>query len=274
MKFIVFFLIYLTPVLALAQTNECLEGDCQNGQGKLKCACGYVFEGMFKNGQKVFGTMIKKELTYKGEFKDDMVHGKGKITYKDGSWYEGEFEFTQLHGEGEYHHTSGWIYKGLLAYNKYEGFGTLYQNEQGKLRIKQGEFLEDELNGFGFYKNIVGDVYIGEFKKSKFHGVGIWLNKTENSYDFGTFKKDEFNNEIPVDVERDGAFSSSYTGKSGEYQVSVNADRSIIEIKKKILEKEVLIRFNKKDKEVYIGTPDNNKGILLYQDATYKLVNN
>ena len=35
-----------------------------------------------------------------GEFKDDLLNGKGKITYLDGSLAEGEFKDGNLHGPG------------------------------------------------------------------------------------------------------------------------------------------------------------------------------
>ena len=63
--------------LCISQEDECLEGDCKNGFGILKCACGYTFEGIFEEGEKVSGKIIKPKLTYTGPFKDDMAHGMG-----------------------------------------------------------------------------------------------------------------------------------------------------------------------------------------------------
>ena len=35
---------------------------------------------------------------YEGEFKDDELNGKGKITFRSGTIYEGEFKDDRLNG--------------------------------------------------------------------------------------------------------------------------------------------------------------------------------
>lgn len=33
--------------------------------------------------------ILKNGVKYDGEWKDDMLHGKGKLTWADGSYYDG-----------------------------------------------------------------------------------------------------------------------------------------------------------------------------------------
>ncbi len=58
---------------------------------------GTVFEGQFANNKKNgFGVMNHLDRKYEGNFKDNLPHGKGKVTYKDGHlvkgvWNEGVY---------------------------------------------------------------------------------------------------------------------------------------------------------------------------------------
>ena len=74
-----FFLVVLFSSTIQISYAQCLEGDCINGYGKFTCDCGYLFEGMFKNGSRVTGTLTKEDLVYTGEFKYDLAHGFGII---------------------------------------------------------------------------------------------------------------------------------------------------------------------------------------------------
>ena len=170
--------------------GQCIEGDCVNGYGRLKCDCGYLYEGVFKDGLKVNGTLIKDELTYKGEFEFDQAHGKGRITYKDGSWYEGEFRYSQPDGHGTYDLNNGWVYKGMLKAGNFEGIGAKFhlKSEENYSEFKVGEFKADEMNGIGVYYDN-GYTLIGTFEKGKLHGIGVVLSEKEGNWQLLKFKK-------------------------------------------------------------------------------------
>lgn len=63
-----------------------------HGKGKLLFPDGRMFEGTFKNGNKVKGKETYDWGYYEGEFKDDAWYGDGKVTNNDGSYYSGYFE--------------------------------------------------------------------------------------------------------------------------------------------------------------------------------------
>ena len=173
----------------LYSQDTCLTGDCVNGIGKLLCECGYTYEGEFKNGEKVHGKLIKKELTYEGDFKDDMAHGQGKITFKDGSWYAGSFAFSQPDGEGVYHLTNGFVYQGQLSGGYFKGWGDKLKEKDAVVVDRYtGWFSEDELNGVGVRIHSNGIREIGQFQKGKLQGLGMIIHPS-GSADIGKYKK-------------------------------------------------------------------------------------
>ena len=42
---------------------------------------------------------------FEGEWKEDFMHGKGKMVHADGDIYEGEWAFDMAHGFGLYAHS-------------------------------------------------------------------------------------------------------------------------------------------------------------------------
>lgn len=131
---IILFIIFLNPIFGEETKRTCIEGDCQNGKGKLQNEEGIIGEGIFKNG-KPHGLMkaykqddpekysimyfingkidTSKPVSswfddgdhYVGYYNSDMnMHGKGKLTYLDGSVqcvYEGSFVNGKKHGQGK-----------------------------------------------------------------------------------------------------------------------------------------------------------------------------
>ena len=82
---------------------KCISGDCENGTGIKEYE--YIrYEGQFKNGQRHgHGKLISKanSLAYfEGTFANDLFHGKGTLTYTDGTvfqltWNNGEVKVRQ-----------------------------------------------------------------------------------------------------------------------------------------------------------------------------------
>lgn len=57
-------------------------------------------------------TSLSGCLSYIGAWKENQIHGKGKMIYVDGSSYEGEFADNKLSGKGTYQLSDGRILKG------------------------------------------------------------------------------------------------------------------------------------------------------------------
>lgn len=88
---------------------------------------GSYYEGLFKENKKHgFGKFVFQNLDiYIGQFKEDLISGKGIYKYSDGRIYEGEFFENAKHGKGKYVMKSGIIYDGQFEFGKRSGKGTL-----------------------------------------------------------------------------------------------------------------------------------------------------
>ena len=108
-------------------TPGCVEGDCENGLGTFEDLFGARYKGTFTNGllngkgeiYDIFGQLVFKgefkqgslngygeftgsKLSYSGEFVDDLMHGKGKMTFLNGDIYDGDFVNDLRDGKGVY----------------------------------------------------------------------------------------------------------------------------------------------------------------------------
>lgn len=102
---------------------------------------------------------------YEGEFSDDLMHGKGKLTIVGKGTYEGKFVRGKKSGEGTFTFINGDIYK--------------------------GEWVDDKMQGSGQYTFANGDIYKGTFANDQFNGSGTYT-KDGKSYT-GTWKNNEYN---------------------------------------------------------------------------------
>lgn len=151
---------------AIAQ-DTCIKGDCENGYGELKCDCGYLYKGEFRNGKKTRGTLYKEDLHYTGTFQHDMPWGEGAIYFADSSSYRGEFSGAAPHGFGKYYLPAGKMYKGMLIEGDFNGFGIKFQDSNNLSHYYAGTFDNDIKNGFGIEK--AGDsITLGYYKKGNF----------------------------------------------------------------------------------------------------------
>ena len=102
---------------------------------------------------------------YEGEFKDDLMHGTGKLYIVEKGTYEGEFVEGKKTGEGTFNFSNGDTYKGA--------------------------WLNDKMEGEGKYTFANGDTYSGDFSNNMFNGYGTYT-KNGQSYS-GTWKNNAYN---------------------------------------------------------------------------------
>ncbi len=106
------------------------------------------------------------KINYEGELNDDgLYHGKGVITYPNGSKYVGEFKDGKRDGQGTHTYPNGRKYVGEYKSNLRNGQGTLTYSS--------------------------GEKYVGEFKDGKYTGKGV-LFKVNGEIKSGTFSNDIF----------------------------------------------------------------------------------
>jgi hypothetical protein len=187
-----------------------LEDGQRNGVGKYtQLETGVTFEGLWKNNTLINGTLIEnsENIVFTGDFKDYILHGKGKKTrkFKSGEIhiYEGEFQNGFLHGENcKCTVTAGKItktYTGVFRNNNLHGKGTLLHiNEETKTTINYiGEFQNDRINGNVKYEMTDGKTtttYEGERYNGRNHGYGKKTTTTNGitTVEEGMFENDKF----------------------------------------------------------------------------------
>ena len=106
---------------------------------------------------------------YKGEFLDDMCHGKGVMISPSGDKFEGEF-WKGKKIKGTYTFADGKVYKGGFLDGMFHGKCVVTWPDGTKF---EGEFLDDMFHGKGVMTWPDGKVYKGEFLDGMLHGKGV-----------------------------------------------------------------------------------------------------
>ncbi|MFN0215473.1 MAG: caspase family protein, partial [Saprospiraceae bacterium] len=186
-----FFRFSALAIMLVANTQQivaqCISGNCQNGNGVYRYA---------------------SNSKYTGQFKNSLRHGKGKMTYTDGSIYEGPFNYGKKQGDG-----------GTITYingDKYAGqwSGDL-PNGRGKYFFKtkeryEGNFVNGEFDGQGTMYYADGAYFTGGWKKSKKHGSGT-LVSTDGEQKSGTWNQGKLVNKPAGAPNRQDSSTASNT---------------------------------------------------------------
>ena len=107
---------------------------------------------------------------YKGQFKNGKKGPRGYMRFGDANVYEGEFKDNAISGKGKITNSIKKIeYIGEWRMNKMHGYG-VYKWQDG--RRYQGEYNDDKKHGFGAYMWGDGRVYYGMWKDGLQHGEG------------------------------------------------------------------------------------------------------
>lgn len=92
-------LFVVSSMLSLSILNaQCIEGDCENGEGKFLYKDNSIYQGKFENKKaNGFGVCVYANgNVYKGEWKDHNFEGKGVLTYYTGTVYAGIWKKGEL----------------------------------------------------------------------------------------------------------------------------------------------------------------------------------
>ena len=174
-----------------ARSDECVEGDCQNGTGAMIYSTGHRFTGGFKDGmrhgegvlllpgsRKLVGVWENNEIKegtftdadgtiYTGQWQFREREGQGTMTWPDGRKYTGSFDNGLRHGKGTMIYPDGRKYEGEFQYGERSGNGTMTYPD-GRKYI--GEFKDGERTGRGKLIYPDGREQVGEFKNGEFVG--------------------------------------------------------------------------------------------------------
>ena len=149
-------------------------GDKWDGAGALYNEMGeLVFEGQFSQGvadgegRHIYTSIMLGGSDYAGGFKNGQKHGRGRLTYKDGTvLFDGTYDRGQWHGQGEWQDLQGTWYK--------------------------GDFINMERTGKGEMETTEGTWYSGDFVRGKYHGKGLLVTKYPDATKDGYFRDGEY----------------------------------------------------------------------------------
>ena len=145
------------------RSGKVLEGKYINGvvegKGILKNAKGNTYIGDFSNSKRHGkGVLDTHKVHYEGEFKNDKLSGKGRITFKnEGHYYEGDFDNNEINGYGTFKWKNGDSYTGQMMNGKMHG--------KGRYCYSNGEVFE------GIYANGMKQA------KGKTYSINTNINK-------------------------------------------------------------------------------------------------
>ena len=110
---------------------------------------GSRFEGLWHMDRRMrgsfkLGNTSSGAVSYFGDFREDLFHGRGQLTLTDGNIYEGVFEEGRCAKFGKLIYRDGSTYLGEMKDFKRHGNG-IYIKSTGE-RI-EGEFLNDVAHG-------------------------------------------------------------------------------------------------------------------------------
>jgi len=172
-----------------------------NGQGHRLYSNGNMYTGKWKDGRR-HGTGIFKwkdadqrsyshtspflkvlngdeanqencNMTYNGDFENDVPHGNGVLTYPSGDIYEGSFEYSEFHGVGIMTYKDGSEYSGAWKHSKCHGVG-VYIFTGGNNYV--GDFECGVYHGNGKMVHVTDDgqvVYDGQWVRGEKNGYGV-----------------------------------------------------------------------------------------------------
>ena len=149
----------------------------KHGQGTMCYPNGNIYRGEWvKNhmqGKGVYSYYQGEGYTpdiYEGMFHEDVQHGEGTYTRRDGTMYRGEWHCGKRQGFGYYRWSDGSEYRGYFHDDERHGFGKL-QAANGNLY--EGFWHRGRRNGQGRMKWADGTNYDGEWRNDLRHGKGV-----------------------------------------------------------------------------------------------------
>jgi hypothetical protein len=158
------------------RNGEMLEGRFTNGRvngkGIFLTVKGNKYVGDFVNNKlHGKGKLTTKHIQYSGEFKNNKMDGKGKMIFNNGHQYEGEFRDNEINGKGKFTWQNGDVYEGMMLRGKMNGYGKYTYAANGQ--IFEGQFVNGVKRGDGKITYPSGKIYEGKFLNGVPQGQGV-----------------------------------------------------------------------------------------------------
>ena len=157
--------------------------DTKQGEGTLYYPNGHIFQGEFYNGEiDGKGHYKTKTKMLRGNFKNGLLNGRGKIGYKKtGSILEADFVDGILDPENKQSvltYSNGDAYTGQLKFFQPRSLDGPYPEGEGVYRYSsgdtyEGQFSKGAFEGTGKLILSIGSTYIGDFHEGKMEGKGV-----------------------------------------------------------------------------------------------------
>lgn len=94
----------------------------RSGYGKLVCADGTVYEGLWQSDTLTHGTRTDSLGVYRGQFNARMqAHGTGRMFYRNGEFYEGTWHEGKRSGHGFSLSPNRAVYSGVWGNDRFRG---------------------------------------------------------------------------------------------------------------------------------------------------------
>lgn len=154
-----------------------------------------TFKGKFLEGEMYSGELLYKETKQKfvGSFKDNLPHGKGKLTFKNTSYFEGGFFHGKFNGQGLFKSHNNECLEG-----------------EWKDGLKEGFFNRNKSNGVICKEEFQHDRFV---KITEFSNVGLVEKQ-------------------PVRIHGEGTFDQKGSGKGRVKVTAVESERNMFGINK------------------------------------------
>lgn len=136
-----------------------------------------------KKGGAIKTLKYPNKNVYVGDVKDtgdyETPHGRGKMTFSEGSTYEGDYVDGKMEGEGRLIFSSGLIYTGQVKNNAFNGQGEIIF-EDGL--IYTGEIKDNNPHGDGKMTYPNGRILTGKWHKNKIVVQAKWIKNRQKIF--------------------------------------------------------------------------------------------
>jgi len=153
---------------------------------------GDTFKGRLDSDKQRQGPGVYREnktgSVYDGDWKDNMRHGVGVLTFASGLEYSGEFFKDSIHGQGTVTLIDSSVYTGSFFNGLFHGNGTL--EDSATKSVYTGEFSNGVREGEGEEGYHDGTKYKGEYMNGKRQGFGTLFDAEGNALYKGNWVED------------------------------------------------------------------------------------